>query len=177
MSEEKTTVKVWPYVIVGLSLVGGYLVSALPFNNGVANELNTFSAWLCEKLINGIGTPVIRMGTRLQSTGQAQAFHLDFQDGGWILKQIYLLIPLSLFLCFVSNRSLWRSFLAGFLMTAVGLCIRAILLGLNATLWGEKLAAGSLDSCIRIGFVVFVLLAMYLLSGMPIKPGEMEKGA
>lgn len=170
--DEKVTLKGWQYVIIALTFAGAFFVPKLPFSNELAKELNTVSAWLCETLMNGMSVPVDRLGTRLHFTSQVNAFNLDFRDGGLILNQLYLIVPVSVYLSMEFKSSVFKLLSVGFLATAVGLCYRAVLLGFNAAIWGQQAAAGWLDLLIRVVVVLIVLLIMVGVRRKGAKPCE-----
>ena len=160
--------------IIGLCVVGLPRVEKLPFSKRTATQLNTVSAWLSEKLINGAGIPVRRIGSRLQSTNETPAFNFEFKDGGWILKQFYMLVPLAVVFSLALKRSLFKLLLCGFIATVFGVSVRALLLGFNASFWGQKVAAGSLDTWIRMGCYLFVMLALLSVSARGVKNCEKQ---
>jgi len=170
VSNSKGLLNAWPAVIATLAIVVTTPVLELTFMKELASDLNTVSAWLCETLTNGLGLPVEKIASRVQSVNPANAFKLEFTDGGWILKQFYLLLPMTLFFNFVFKLPMWKLYFVGLVATLCGICVRALLLGYNAALYGQQTAEGWLDTIIRAGCMLFVMLAMVGFSAKDAKP-------
>lgn len=159
-------------VLVVLATFAIYVALKTPFTSWLEARFDVISAWLCEQVMNGMGIAVKREdGVRLQTVNFAQPFRFIFRDGFWLVSQLYVLFPLSLALGFCFKRPVWKVFLVGMIVTFCGFCGRAMLLGFNAATFGQQAAAGWMDTGIRVGVPITVMLVMVLVVARGSKEG------
>lgn len=154
-------------ILIVLAFLAEVYVEKTPYVISATLQMNAISAGLCQTLTQGLGIPLERMGARIKSVNHQPPFQIDFDDGGWILKQYFLLAPIVLSIGWIFKKALWQMVLAGILTTTLCICTRAALLGISAATWGAPFATGAFDTFLRYGQMVFILLALMTFATRP----------
>ena len=91
-----------------------------------------------------------------------------------MLKQLYLLLPLLLLVAFICKYPFWKIFPIGLITLLIGFCFRALVLGVNASCFGQQVAAGWMDTLARFLVVLATFVIVFCVVAKSKKGGADE---
>ena len=154
-----------PYAVLGRRFAAQiffpvvFLVFTVPigFLDFFTVRLRLFTSAASAALLNGVGIPVVRVGTGLQCLG-GDGFALDVADPCSGLRSIFAMAALTAGYAHLTQRTLWRKWLlfaCALPLAVLGNMVRIFSIALVARLFGQEIATGFYHD--YSGYLVFIV--------------------